>query len=456
MIEWILSPENTHRLQMDVVGAYLASLPPDQFPAAYRGVLRLTERERHEHLMVPLVASWASKDPETAWKTARPWFETTVIGDHFADSWEQKLTPPRQRYNLRTGHLVPSEALCQAFHTGLLASALPADQKSRLEQEYQKMFTDAFGDETFGAPNMDSSINFTLIEKMLAASITDLPALLNEAVAGKQDFAVTCGIRRWLVLSPESGDQAVEWARKHAQESVDDALAAWAACRPEQAYSWAKNHPDLVVVQIGSAMMAHLPMNLRKEILDRVQSSIPADQLGYDEVAYVLARWAVKEPARVFTIAATIGGRDLYSETALEATIYMGTLVTHRKPVLDAIKAFPIRMMDEHAYMVMEEWGDINSAESSQYGIDWLVREYETEAEPLFTKEYLIKVWSGQANASDGDMCDRTYGCLRMWAMVAPKEMAAWSKTLPDPDIRKALEWLLAHAEGGFLTGSVR
>lgn len=47
-------------------------------------------------------------------------------------------------------------------------------------------------------------------------------------------------------------------------------------------------------------------------------------------------------------------------------------------------------------------------------------------------------------------MDDRTYGCLRMWAVVDPEGMKVWIETVPHPELRKALEWLHAHAEGGF------
>jgi hypothetical protein len=64
-------------------------------------------------------------------------------------------------------------------------------------------------------------------------------------------------------------------------------------------------------------------------------------------------------------------------------------------------------------------------------------------------RENLIKLFSGDDKfASDGDMIDRTFCSLRVWAVVKPREMKAWIGTLQDAEMRKALTWLLQHPWG--------
>jgi hypothetical protein len=94
-------------------------------------------------------------------------------------------------------------------------------------------------------------------------------------------------------------------------------------------------------------------------------------------------------------------------------------------------------------YMIMEQWGDIDAGEAAAFGVGWLLRTR------FCTKEELIKQWSGKANSWDGTMSDRTFCCLRTWAVTRPNEMRNWIQKQSDAEIRNALTWLLDHPLGG-------
>jgi len=92
---------------------------------------------------------------------------------------------------------------------------------------------------------------------------------------------------------------------------------------------------------------------------------------------------------------------------------------------------------------LLEVWGDIDIGETARYGVNFLLR---TDYAP---RARLIRFFSGHDEYPDeGGMIDRTFCALRTWAIVDPKNMKAWIATLNDPEIAKALAWLLAHPRG--------
>jgi len=119
---------------------------------------------------------------------------------------------------------------------------------------------------------------------------------------------------------------------------------------------------------------------------------------------------------------------------------------------IEAIKEFDVLRIPDQARqvpfdnweVVLQFWAPINIGEVAQYGVDFLLR---TGYAP---RENLIKLFSGDDKfASDGDMIDRTFCALRVWAVVRPKEMKPWIATLHDAELQKALTWLLEHPWGG-------
>jgi len=107
----------------------------------------------------------------------------------------------------------------------------------------------------------------------------------------------------------------------------------------------------------------------------------------------------------------------------------------------------PKVMRDDHYpnwEEIMEVWGDIDIGEAARYGLDFMLRNR------YVPRENLIRLFSGDDKyAVDGNMIDRTFCALRVWAVVRPKEMKAWIATQPDKRMRTALTWLLEHPWGG-------
>jgi hypothetical protein len=90
----------------------------------------------------------------------------------------------------------------------------------------------------------------------------------------------------------------------------------------------------------------------------------------------------------------------------------------------------------------MEIWGDWNVASAARFGVNWLLNTL------TYPREEVLEVWRGTVDPSDGLVPDRTFGCLRCWALSQADEMQSWIDSQPEPEIREALQWLKDHPNG--------
>ena len=85
--------------------------------------------------------------------------------------------------------------------------------------------------------------------------------------------------------------------------------------------------------------------------------------------------------------------------------------------------------------------------EAARYGFDFLSR---ASLGTVISREDLLRLLSGEdVGGEDGDMVDRTLCALRFWAIWQPEAMRRWIESVGDAEMRKALTWVLEHAEQG-------
>jgi hypothetical protein len=95
----------------------------------------------------------------------------------------------------------------------------------------------------------------------------------------------------------------------------------------------------------------------------------------------------------------------------------------------------------------MEQWGTIDIGEAARYGVDFLLH-FDTPHRVQMLQYFNGVDLDSKPNTPASDMNRRTFDALRVWAIVRPKEMKAWIGTLNDPEMQKALTWLLKHPWG--------
>ncbi|MEZ0273597.1 MAG: hypothetical protein ACAH88_01735 [Roseimicrobium sp.] len=469
MLRWILSPGNKYILQGSLREGYLKHLPAEQFPEAFRSYCLLQGRRRGWEI-ASFIQAWAEKDPKAAWPVVEAWIPRAVDGDHFIDEWSEKIRPPLTHTRIEPGTFIPEPSDLSAFEDGLSRANVPEEVKRTLQEAYDKAYASAFPKEPTEAQQVAApappaqatpeneppppEVDFSVVRVILDAPITSFPALLEAAAKRRNEDAVICGLRRWVLLKPSGASEVISWTKKHAPDHVDKVLEAWAAVLPKEAQAWTLQEAPDDPFKYASQLIPHLDESQRRKLLRRLRPENDPDANYDGGLPDVLAAWAVTEPEKAFAEAMRLGRRALYSSCAEQVFYQVSDLAESRQAVIDAMVRFPVTVNDDHAYTIMEEWGAVDFAEAARYGVDWLINDGKTEAESPYTTKYLVKIWTGKDSPADSCMDDRTYGCLRMWALVDPDGMKTWIETLPNPEIRNALEWLRAHAEGGFDPGT--
>jgi hypothetical protein len=100
-------------------------------------------------------------------------------------------------------------------------------------------------------------------------------------------------------------------------------------------------------------------------------------------------------------------------------------------------------MVTEWPTFVLEDWAEVDIGGCARFGMRCLKQSPWVKWEDL-----RVFLSGGEMDSDAGSVLDRTFSALRVWAIVRPSEMKAWIATEPDPELRKALTWLLEHPWG--------
>jgi hypothetical protein len=106
-------------------------------------------------------------------------------------------------------------------------------------------------------------------------------------------------------------------------------------------------------------------------------------------------------------------------------------------------KVLESRMVTEWPTFVLEDWAEVDIGGCARFGMRCLKQSPWVKWEDL-----RVFLSGGEMDSDAGSVLDRTFSALRVWAIVRPSEMKAWIATEPDPELRKALTWLLEHPWG--------
>jgi len=95
----------------------------------------------------------------------------------------------------------------------------------------------------------------------------------------------------------------------------------------------------------------------------------------------------------------------------------------------------------DHLSDFLEELESFDVGLAARIGAEALLREHGDDSSEV------LKGWAGGESDtnSDDSLGDRTFGCLRKWAVVDPDAMKDWINTLEDKKTRNALFWLADH-----------
>ena len=442
--------EPSWEARVSLLGGFLAELPAPDFTRVYAALGRFEKVQVSEYLE-PLLKRWAELDPVAAWTVTRPLFDIAVEGDHFIDEWAEKFIPPKDVGAFRASPFWPEPRQLLGFLAGLERASIPETMRTDLRSDFLTRFRARFP-EHYLAPSppplptnpVEYEESYARVREIMEAPLAALPAMLKVAAERKNWGAVTWGLRRWIVADPKAAPKIMrqtEWQN-------EEAVRAWARVDARAALAWFRRHePEALKDYAGRGLIAFINKKDRASLLRAAtKRGKYVDGGDWTDLEELIAGWAREDPLAALQTALSQYGPLCYSVCADEA---VSAAPSPRRKALDAIRRIPTPVRDQLAYMIMEHFGDIHVGEAAAYGVDWLQKS-KWRVSDYFptTPEHFLRVWTGKEDPEDGCMDDRTYGCLRKWAICQPEQMKKWIETQRDPEVKAALLWLLAHPNG--------
>ena len=452
--------ENDPALRNALLYSYIYTIEPGQFPEAFDAIARSLGRQQSQVYEI-LLYQWAIKDPHAGWDFVRPLFDATAP-DRWTDDWEETVLAPRDPNLLTTLPFWPTTGLLEDFANGLRKTDLAHDEKSALARAFEQRFREYF-DPDYQFPNFvdpkpqDPRLgkDFHLAMKIRDAGPDELEPLIEQATTGRELASLNLGLRRLVRLDPTRAPDALELAAAYATIVPEETAAAspedvalrastvvaraWAEEDPRGAWEWfQENRPDALDEFAAVGMIPFLEPEHRQELLDQAMAEDDANNYRYENL---IRAWAREDLTTALRSAHEFLGDEQFSFMVETMFDYEGSAEASER-ILTAISGIPAKLNNEDVGMIMEDLGDQDAIAAARYGVEWLLATDE------IPREEILRVWRGEGTPHDGLTDDRTFGCLRCWAVIDPREMQTWIDAQADPEVREALQWLHDHPNG--------
>ena len=442
-----LLDEPSPEIRRMLLYGFVDSLEPEEFPAIFEA-LNQQFGYQNSQIQERLLANWMAADPRGAWAVVRPMFAFTAPS-RYADEWAEILVPPRQPERLASATFWPRRELYGDFPLYVNASSLSELEKSQLNAEFQHLYREHF-DASYTLPTQRRSPqravpqeSYSEMLAVLDAPADELRPHIEQAAIDSDEYVLAIGLRRLVEADPRQAPEALDLVAGEpaAKQTLPvlEILRAWGRSDPDGAWSWLQDQrPGELTGLLGQGIIAYLDHQQRKELLEK---ALPIEGDWPGEFGDLLAAWAESEPESALHAARELDGDEAASHVAY--CLFDDSKTGEELGEIAAIfNSDPGLLQDGDAAQLMETWGDWNVASAARFGVNWLLNTGS------YSRDEVLEVWRGAEDPTDGLVPDRTFGCLRCWALAQPEEMQSWIDSRPEPDIRAALQWLLEHPNG--------
>ena len=457
-------------IRYPVLAEYLRMIPVGQLGKAFDLCVDLEGTQTPDDFAEFFLPIWAKRDPNGCWKRTKELFHVVGIDEGWLayDSWEKRPRITVQDLGaIRASRFWITRAALLSFPLGLAESSLPKEERVSIMKEFAVTWFSAFSSwPGYPRPAWGYSysraypdFDFSLIEafgKSVAETQSYVKNADTQGSGTVYEGAFIVAARRWLQAKPASAPEILERVGKKkwppAQNpcgGLIELLMLWARADLPAMIEWVESL-DLGKDDFALTGRGFLMSRVDAETRDRWLAEAKLDN---DKLLGLLHNWAGWDPRSALDVALATNDREIIEEVA--TTAYHGPWPGQSWNTchfgLGVMKDFDSRRLPE-AYrkdqfmnweMIMETWGDVDIGEAARYGLDFLLRN------DYAPREKLIQFFGGADVLADtGDVIDRTFCALRVWAVFKPDEMKTWIATLDDAEMRKALTWLLQHPWG--------
>ena len=466
--------ESSLNVRFAVLEVYLRQIPADQLGVAFEQCLELEATSNPDLLVSFFLRIWAERDPSRCWERTRTLFPVLGIDPGWLafDTWSKPRMVVWDARAIAASKIWLSSNSLTTFPEGVEASNVGSEEKKRLLRQFNEMWLP----DRMSLPKSwdDRDAYYGLsgshgVSAVMAAKPDALGALMSHPVSGRDEAMFELGARRWLVAQPARAVEIVsfilgrtwenesETTRKPVRQPSVDLLVLWAERDVPGMMKWAESlGPDrLLLADIAKGML--MPF-VDKSVRER-WIALDGSGRGDSEVrSSLVENWAYWDFRSAWAEALKSGDWQAIGQAA-EGGVFrpmegepfnMRAYPQEMASSLD-LSALPqdvrYELVKLWAVVVMEHLGDADVGTAARWGYDILIKTGYTP------RDELLKLFAGDnAFAGDGDVLDRTFCALRVWAATQPEAMRKWIGSLKDQEMRQSLTWLLEHPWG---TGDV-
>ncbi|MDQ3621459.1 MAG: hypothetical protein M3463_03095 [Verrucomicrobiota bacterium] len=454
-------------IRYPLLGEYLRTIPVEQLGKAFDICIRLEGTQTPNDLVAFFLKIWAKRDPQRCWKRTKNLFAIIGIENGWLnyDSWKKR--DPITVENLSAIRASPfylrSSAL-KGLPLGVDQSALTKGERVKIMTDFTQKWFRSFGSWPGYDPDRPGRYrdSFHPLESAFEMSIEQIRGRWQGNVMATEEIAFEIGLRRWLKAEPSSAIQVIKRAQEtkwpsphqfdpHSGPSIE-LLMLWAKADLPAMIRWAETleiRSGERAVRVKGFLMSRVDASTRERWLAEAKSAVVDD----DRTSNLMHAWAGWDPKGALEAAVVQKHPERITEVADAASRgpWGGLPYNTSHFGLGIIKDFDVMSIapdiretaTQEWYQILEHWGDIDIGETARYGLHYLLR---TDYAP---RDRLIRFFTGRDEYPDeGGMIDRTFCALRVWAVVQPSAMKAWISTQKDPEMAKALTWLLENPWG--------
>ena len=455
-----------------VLLGYLQTLPVADFSKAFDLALELESRHEPDRLVAMMLGLWAKRDPRSAWERTKALFKVVGIEDGWLnyDSWlgRPKITVVDRSGLARSRFWLCRDTLTE-FPVGVEESSLPEAERVQYLRDFSTLWFATFS--TWPGCGGCPIANPREADDVVQAFHWN-PADFKTSNCPLGNFVPQAcfeiGMRRWLIAAPKEAPQVIQRIRKQnwpadpvrnlraEPASVTPALLLiWAKADPEGLQAWADGAREKA--DQGNAwlakciLMSMVKPAVRERWLASLDSMKPED---FKRCLETLAKW---DPVPAFERVVRSEDSDLISRVFDDIGYGPWPRHPHNTSLagLDFLDKLDFRKYPEDVRKVIfngvgetvlpEQWGHIDIGQCARWGLRYLL----SDNSGVPRSSFVALLGGDDAFASDGDVIDRTFCSLRVWAVTRPDEVREWIKTQEGEDLKKALTWLLDHPWGG-------
>jgi hypothetical protein len=459
-------PEFTVRMLL--LDEYLRAIPDSQIGRALDICLELEGSQSPDDLVDYFISIWAKRDPGACWMRVKELVKVVGLNDGWLnyDGWESRSRITVQNWEaIKTSRFYLNPQALSGFDVAVEHSDVPQAVRMKYLQEFSELWKSSFGEmPSLGKNEYAPNPTVPLSQLFSGSPQSGYGYIFHGGNPGIAELAA----RRYIKAFPSEGPEIIKRLSSEKKPERDPSYPSppdrpsralfelWAEADLAGMVRWVDDQVKSRIKDVTDKNLAAVAQGI---LLSRVGAGKREQWLTEaretDTLHDLLPAWALSDPRAA--LEEVLKTKDIEVIARVVYGVAYGPQGGHPynscHPGLGIIRDFDFfalpkdtydAIVGDGAYIIMEQWGEVDAAEAARFGIQHIFRLHPSE------RQEILSFFRGENDnyADEGDVLDRTFCALRVWAVTKPDEMKAWIATLKEEDLRKSLTWLLENPWG--------